>query len=89
MNKQEIIDAVAGKEHGKKEVETIIDTYWDVIGKTLKKGDDVRTTYGTFSLKKRPARTGRNPFNGETIKIKAKVVPSFKPGQKFKDAVSK
>jgi DNA-binding protein HU-beta len=89
MNKQEVIEQLAGKDHSKKEVEDIIDGYWELIAKTLKKGDDVSNTWGKFELRKRPAREGRNPATGETIKIAAKVVPVFKPGKKFKDAVKK
>lgn len=89
MNKQEIIDQIAGKEHSKKEVEEILELYWETIAKTLKKGDDVSNSWGKFELRKRPARTGRNPSTGATIKIAAKVVPAFKAGKKFKDAVKK
>jgi len=54
----------------------------------LKKGDTVSLIgFGTFSVKKRAARTGRNPSTGETIKIKASKTPSFKAGKGLKDAI--
>jgi DNA-binding protein HU-beta len=60
----------------------------DSITKALKKGDTVSLIgFGTFSVKKRAARTGRNPATGETIKIKASKTPSFKAGKAFKDAI--
>jgi len=58
------------------------------VTKSLKKGDKVTFVgFGTFSVKKRAARTGRSPQTGETIKIKAAKVPKFSPGKSLKDAV--
>lgn len=56
--------------------------------KTLKKGGSVQIVgFGSFSVVKRAARTGRNPATGETIKIKASKLPKFRPGKAFKDAI--
>ena len=59
------------------------------ITKALKKGDTVTLVgFGTFSIRKRAARTGRNPRTGQTIKIKASKNPAFKAGKALKDAVN-
>jgi DNA-binding protein HU-beta len=60
-----------------------------VIKKALKKGDSVTLVgFGTFEVRKRAARTGRNPRTGDTLKIKASKVPAFKAGKALKDAVN-
>jgi DNA-binding protein HU-beta len=62
----------------------------EAITKAVKKGDKVALVgFGTFSLSKRKARTGRNPQTGATIKIAAKKLPKFSAGKAFKDAVNK
>jgi DNA-binding protein HU-beta len=61
----------------------------EAVRKTLKKGDTVSLVgFGTFSVSKRAARTGRNPRTGAALKIKAAKVPRFKPGKALKDAVN-
>ena len=55
----------------------------------VKSGDEVVLDIGKFQMKKTKARTGRNPVTGETIKIKAKTKPIFKPSKKFKDSLEK
>jgi len=90
MNKGELINAVAdaadlSKADGGKAVEAFI----EVIKKALKKGDTVALVgFGTFVVRKRAARTGRNPRTGQQIKIKASKNPSFKAGKGLKDAVN-
>ena len=89
MNKSELIDAIA-TEAGmtKADAQRALDATTNSIAKALKKGDTVSLVgFGTFSVKKRAARTGRNPATGETIKIKASKTPSFKAGKGFKDAI--
>jgi DNA-binding protein HU-beta len=72
----------------KKGAACAIDATFDVITKTLKKGGGVTLVgFGTFEVRKRKARTGRNPQTGATIKIKASKVPAFKAGKALKDAV--
>ena len=85
MNKAELIDKIAGDaEISKKEANAALDSFTEAIAKTLKKGDKVTLVgFGTFSVSKRAARTGRNPQTGATIKIKAKKVEKFKAGKEL------
>ena len=89
MNKSELVSVlsdIAGV--NKREAEAVLDAFTDTVTTSLKKGGDVVLAgFGTFSAKKRAARTGRNPQTGETIKIKAMTVPKFKAGKKLKDAL--
>ncbi len=89
MNKSELIDSIAdGAGLTKADAQRALEAMVTAITKTLKKGDTVSMVgFGTFSVKKRAARTGRNPATGETIKIKASKTPSFKAGKGFKDAI--
>lgn len=89
MNKSELTEAVAKEaELTKADAGRALDALIGAISKTLKKGDTVSLIgFGTFSVKKRAARTGRNPATGEAIKIKASKTPSFKAGKAFKDAI--
>lgn len=93
MNKAELIEAVA-KKSGATKAETgrVLDALFDtgdgVIAKTLKKGGRIQITgFGSFEVRKRAARKGRNPRTGETIKIKASKNPVFKAGKSLKDAM--
>ena len=66
-----------------------VDAVLEAITASLKSGDEVRLVgFGTFSVGKRAARSGRNPRTGATIKIKAAKVPKFRPGKALKDAVN-
>lgn len=90
MNKAELIEAVAAsadlsKADATKAVESVLGTITD----TLKKGDQVTLVgFGTFQVKARAARTGRNPQTGQAIQIAASKVPGFKAGKALKDAVN-
>ncbi len=90
MNKTELIDAVAeGADISKAAATRAVDTMLDSISKTLANGDQVTLVgFGTFSVKARAARTGRNPRTGEAINIPAAKVPGFKAGKALKDAVN-
>ena len=90
MNKSDLIDAIAsGAELTKAQASRVLDTLVDTISKTLSKGDQVTVAgFGTFSVRSRAARTGRNPQTGEAIAIKASKVPGFKAGKALKDAVN-
>ena len=90
MNKSELINAVAvSAEVSKKEAEAVITAGLDAITAALKEGDKVQLVgFGSFEVKKRAARVGRNPKTKETIEIPASVVPVFKAGKALKDAVS-
>ncbi|MBQ2664735.1 MAG: HU family DNA-binding protein [Clostridia bacterium] len=90
MNKTELVAAVAAKaELSKKDAEKAVAAVTASIGEALKKGDKVQLVgFGTFEVRKREARTGKNPRTGETIKIKASKVPAFKAGKALKDSVN-
>ena len=90
MNKSDLIDVVAeSAEISKAAAGKAVDAMVNAITKTLKKNDEVTLIgFGTFTVRKRAARTGRNPRTGETITIKAAKIPSFKPGKALKDAVN-
>lgn len=90
MNKADFIGAVAGAaELSKADAGRAVDAMIEVVKKALKKGDSVTLVgFGTFQVRKRAARTGRNPRTGQTIKIKASKVPGFKAGKALKDAVN-
>ena len=90
MNKAELIDAVADNaDLSKASAGRALDAAIETITKALKKGDTVTLVgFGTFSVRKRGARTGRNPRTGEAIKIKASKVPGFKAGKALKDAIN-
>ncbi len=90
MNKTELINAVAEKAVlSKKDAEAAVTAALDVISAALAEGDEVRLVgFGTFEVKKRAARTGRNPKTKEPVEIPASKVPAFKPGKALKDAVA-
>ncbi len=90
MNKAELIDSVASAASlSKADAAKAVDALIDVVADTLKKGDQVTVVgFGTFLVRKRDARSGRNPRTGETIQIPASNVPSFKAGKALKDAVN-
>ncbi len=90
MNKGELIDSVADKAGlSKADAGRAVDAVINSISKALKKGSTVSLVgFGTFSVKKRAARQGRNPRTGETIQIAASKVPGFKAGKALKDAVN-
>ena len=90
MNKSELIDAIAASaDLPKAAAGRALDAMIDSVTSTLQNGDQVVLVgFGTFSVKERAARTGRNPQTGEPIEIKAANVPSFKAGKALKDAVN-
>ncbi len=90
MNKSELVDAVAeSADLSKASAARAVDAVVDSITATLKKGDTVALLgFGSFLVRDRAARSGRNPRTGETIKIKASKVPTFKAGKALKDALN-
>ena len=90
MNKAELIDSVAQASDISKAAATrAVDAVLDNITGALKKDEQVTLVgFGTFTVRDREARTGRNPQTGEAIQIKASRVPGFKPGKALKDAVN-
>jgi DNA-binding protein HU-beta len=90
MNKSELIDAVSNKtEMSKADAARAVDGVIATVTEALKAGDQVTVVgFGTFLVRHREARAGRNPRTGETIQIKASNVPAFKAGKALKDAVN-
>ena len=90
MNKSELIEAIAASaDIPKAAAGRALDAMVDSVTDALKEGDQVVLVgFGTFSVKDRAARTGRNPQTGEPIEIAAAKIPSFKAGKALKDAVN-
>lgn len=90
MNKTELIDQIADESDVSKAVAgRALDAMISAVTQTLSEGDQVTLVgFGTFSVRDRAARIGRNPQTGETIQIKAAKVPTFKAGKAFKDALN-
>lgn len=91
MNKAELIEAIANDSKlSKADAGRALDATITAISKSLKKGDKVSLVgFGTFSVNKRAARTGRNPQTGKAIQIKAKKVAKFKAGSELSSVVNK
>ncbi|MDE0841262.1 MAG: HU family DNA-binding protein [Porticoccaceae bacterium] len=90
VNKSELVDSIAeGADISKASAGRALDSAIDAITTALKNGDQVSLVgFGTYSVKHRAARTGRNPQTGAEIQISAANVPSFKAGKALKDAVN-
>ncbi len=92
MTKSELIDAVAAANGDitRREAEVVISTVFSAISEELAGGGRVELRgFGSFSIKKRDSRTGRNPKTGEAVFVPAKVVPYFKPGKELRERVDK
>ncbi len=90
MNKNELITKIAETGLSKKDAGTALDAAIAAIGDALANGESVQLIgFGTFSVKERAAREGRNPRTGEVVKIKAAKTPAFKAGKALKDKVAK
>jgi DNA-binding protein HU-beta len=89
MNKSDLIEAMAeAADISKSAAGRALDAMTDAVAVALKNGDNVSLIgFGTFSVKARAARTGRNPQTGASIQISASKIPSFKAGKALKDAV--
>jgi DNA-binding protein HU-beta len=90
MNKSELIDAIAsGADLTKAAATKAVDAMIGAVTRALQTGDQVALTgFGTFSVRDRAAREGRNPQTGDVIRIKASKMPGFKAGKALKDAVN-
>lgn len=90
MNKAELVSSVAEKaDLTKKEAERVVNAVFASVEEALAKGDKVQLVgFGTFEVREREARKGRNPQTGEEINIPATKVPAFKAGKALKDAVN-
>ena len=91
MNKAELINVVsAAAEVSKKDAEAVITATLDTITEALKEGEKVQLVgFGSFEVRQRAARTGRNPKTNDMIEIPASVVPIFKAGKVLKDTVAR
>ena len=89
MNKTGFVASIVEKTGvSKKDVEAVVDSLTEVVGEATTTGDSVQLVgFGTFSLKERAAREGRNPKTGEKIDIAASRSVGFKPGKKLKESV--
>jgi len=89
MNKAELVAKIADDAGiTKTQANATLDSFVEAVTKTLKGGGKVTLVgFGTFSVSKRAARTGRNPQTGETIKIKAKKVARFKAGKELSERI--
>lgn len=90
MNKSELVDQIAAAaDLPKNTTSKVLDALISTITQTLASGEEVALVgFGSFVVKVRPARTGRNPKTGEALQIKASKVPGFRAGKALKDAVN-
>ncbi len=90
MNKSELIEAIAKEANlSKKDAEAAVNAYTTVVTNALKAGDKITLVgFGTYEVRERAAREGKNPQTGEAIKIAAAKVPAFKPGKGLKDMIN-
>ena len=90
MNKTELVAAMAKDTNlSKKDVEDVLKSFVDVVSQELKNGGKIQLVgFGTFEVRERAAREGRNPQNGKTITIKASKSPAFKAGKGLKEKVN-
>lgn len=90
MNKTELIERLAARcGMSRHEAQAALDGLLETITETLRQGEDVTLTgFGTFLVKQRAARTGRNPRTGESVAIPASRSPAFKAGKSLKDALN-
>jgi len=92
MIKSELIQRIAQENPHlyQRDVERIINTIFNEIGSALARGDRVELRgFGAFSVKERPARTGRNPRTGDPVNVDAKRVPFFKTGKELREQLNK
>ena len=91
MTKSELIEAVAAKvsNFSRKDIEIIVDTLFDSMSLSLSNGDKVEIRgFGSFKIKERDGRQGRNPKSGENIFIESKRVPFFKAGKEIRERIN-
>lgn len=90
MNKSELVDAIAAEaDVSKAAAGRAVDAMVSAVTTALQRGEQVSLVgFGTFTVRERAARTGRNPQTGENIEIQAARIPAFKAGKALKDAVN-
>ena len=90
MNKSQLVDKISeGADLSKAAAGRALDSFIEAVGEALQSGDQVSLVgFGTFLLRERASRSGRNPQTGQTIEIAAAKIPAFKAGKALKDAVT-
>lgn len=90
MNKADIADRVADRIGvSRAAAGDAVEAVFDAVGEALAQGEEVRIVgFGTFGIRNRPARTGRNPRTGERVEIRASTAPTFRPGKPLRAAVN-
>lgn len=90
MNKSQLVDKISeGADLSKAAAGRALEAFIDAVTEAMKEGDQVALVgFGTFLLRERASRSGRNPQTGETIEIAAAKIPAFKAGKALKDAVN-
>ena len=90
MTKAELIDEVSRVSNlTKKHAEVIVDTVFDSIIESLRQGEKIELRgFGSFRLRERGSRTGRNPKTGEKVQVTSKRIPDFKPGKELKELIN-
>ena len=90
MNKSQLVDKISeGADLSKAAAGRALDSFIEAVGEALQSGDQVSLVgFGTFLLRERASRSGRNPQTGETIEIAAAKIPAFKAGTALTDAVN-
>lgn len=90
MNKSQLVDKISeGADLSKAAAGRALDSFIEAVGEALQSGDQVSLVgFGTFLLRERASRSGRNPQTGETIEIAAAKIPAFKAGKALKDVVN-
>lgn len=91
MTKAELVDEVARVvQLTKKQAETIVNIVFDSIVESLRSGQKIELRgFGSFRLRSRKSRTGRNPKTGEKVEVPSKKIPYFKPGKELKELINK
>ncbi len=89
MNKSDLVDDIAGRSGvSKKDIDNVVKALFESVGEALSREEKVQLVgFGTFEVRHRQARTGRNPATKEIIEIPATKVPVFKPGKSLKEQV--
>ena len=91
MNKSELVDIVAGRVQNlsHKDVDMIIETVFDKMVEALAKGNRIEIRgFGSFEIRSRPARNGRNPKSGESVFVGSRRIPFFKVGKELKERIN-
>ncbi len=92
MTKSELVEVIAERQGSitRREAEVVVNTIFSAIGDALADGDRVELRgFGSFTVKHRNARIGRNPKTGESVHVPAKIVPHFKPGKELRERVDR